>query len=82
MEDTLLKTILFADGLQLCLYESRNGDGGSYISIKHSVKVREMQGQVIIAPMVVPDLVKALTEAAMELERRAMYFAGKEDGRS
>ena len=80
--DKLVKIIPASSGLWLWLYEAADQSGGSFISFRHTAKVRDMPGEIIITPGDIPEIVKALTSAALELERRAMYYAGVSDQES
>ena len=74
--DKLVKIIPACRGLWLWLYEATDQSGGSFISIQHTSKVRDMPGEIIISPGDIPEVVKALTSAAIELQGRGMYCAG------
>ncbi len=76
MDDRLIKILPVCEGLQLWLFESKDEDGGAYLSLRHS----QMDGEVIFAPVLVPEIVKALIEGARELETRGFYVAGVKDG--
>lgn len=80
MEDRLVKVLPAGDTLALWLYESATQDGGAYMSLKQREKVRDMPGEVIIAPADVANVVKALIEGAEILSSRGLYFAGFDDG--
>lgn len=80
--DKLVKIIPASAGLWLWLYEAADQSGGSFISFRHTAKVRDMPGEIIIAPGDIPEIVKALTSAALELEGRGMYYAGISDQES
>lgn len=75
--DRLVKTIRATDHLDLLVYEGTDEPGG-YITIKHSIPIENMECQVIVIPADVPDLVKALTSAALELYLRGGYRLGEE----
>ena len=49
------------------LYADQDPREGSYISIVHNPNINKLPGEVLIAPGDIPSLVKALTEAALEL---------------
>lgn len=80
MKDRKIKTIPVTPDLSVILYEDPDPKEGSYISIKHNTPTRGMDGEAMIAPGDTPSLVKALTEAALELTQSGNYFTGHADG--
>lgn len=81
MEDRLVKVLPAGETLAVWLYESAKQDGGAYMALKHRDTVRGMPGEVIIPPVEVAGVVKALIEGAEILSSRGHYLAGIEDGR-
>lgn len=79
--DILIEEIDVLENYKICLYESRTRDGGTYLSIKHNENVIDMQGEILLSPCKVPELIKALIEAVVKLERRSMYFSGYRHGK-
>lgn len=82
MEDRLVKVLPAGETLALWLYESAKQDGGAYMSLKQRQKVRDMPGEVLIPPVEVAAVVKALIEGAEILTSRGFYLAGFEDAKS
>jgi hypothetical protein len=80
MPDVLKRTIPVTTELSVLLYEDQDPRQGSYISIKHNTPQRGMEGEALIAPAQIPDLIKALTEAALELTQSINYFSGYSEG--
>jgi len=78
--EKVIKKIEVTEYIDLLLYEGTDKIGGCYISIKHSAKMKGMDGEIIITPSDVPKLVQALTDAAVELLSRGYYLIGKKDG--
>lgn len=79
MPDKLIKTIPACANLWLWLYESTEHDGGSYICIRHTQRVSDMPGEILASPVEVPQLIQALTAAALELHGRGMYSASLDE---
>jgi len=79
--DRLVKVLPAGEMLSLWLYESAKQDGGAYMSLKHRDTVRGMQGEIIIPPVEVAAVVKALIEGAEILTSRGFYLAGFEDAK-
>jgi len=77
--DVMIKKIEVTEHIDLLLYEGSNESGGCYISIKHSAKMMNMEGEVIVTPSDVPKLMQALASAAIELSSRGYYNLGFED---
>lgn len=79
--EQMVKRFKVTEHLDLELYEGTDEIGGCYISIKHSAKMRNMEGEVIIPPVDVPKLLQALGNAAIELTTRESYFIGFDTAR-
>ena len=61
--------------------EAGEGEDECYmIKIQHLLKPRGMNGEVIIAPAELPDLIKALTSAAIDATIHDSYLMGHADG--
>jgi hypothetical protein len=76
--EQMIERIKVTDHIDLELYEGTDDIGGCYISIKHSIKMRDMEGEVIITPVDVPKLLQALASAAIKLTSRECYSIGFE----
>lgn len=74
--EQMIKRFKVTDHIDLELYEGTDEIGGCYISIKHSAKMRNMEGEVIITPVDVPKLLQALASASIELTTRQCYSLG------
>jgi len=79
--DILIEEIDVLENYKICLFESRTRDGGTYLSIKQNENVIDMQGEILISPCNVPELIKALIEVVVKLEGRSMYFSVYQDGK-
>ena len=77
MQDIVLKTIQATEDIAVILYEQAEHSGFYHISIKHTPTRTDMPGEIIIPPGQTPSLIKALTEAALELT----LFTGMNAGR-
>lgn len=80
MPDRIRRTIPINDDLSVILYEEEDPRNGTYISIKHITPKRNMEGEALVGPSDIPALVKALTEAALELTSSAYWHAGRDEG--
>jgi hypothetical protein len=67
MADKVKRVITVTADHSVILYENKNPREGSFISIVHNPNINHLPGEVLIAPGDIPSLVKALTEAALEL---------------
>lgn len=67
MTDVIKRTIPVTPDLSVILFEDEDPALGSYISIKHTTPKVGMEGEALIGVESIPALVKALTEAALEL---------------
>ena len=67
MADKVKRVIPVTADHSVVLYENKDPKEGSYISIVHNPNINHLPGEVLIAPGDIPSLVKALTEAALEL---------------
>lgn len=79
MTDIAKRNIPVTPDLSVILYEHIDPREGSYISIKHNTPKRNMEGEILFGPSDVPALVKALTEAAIELTSSSYWYAGHEN---
>lgn len=77
--DRMIKMIEATKDHNVLLWEDKDGTSG-YISIKHKVSISDTGSEIIIATPDVPDLVKALTQAALELYLRGCYTTGYQHG--
>ncbi|WP_028319619.1 hypothetical protein [Desulfobulbus elongatus] len=77
--DRMIKLFEATKRLDVLVWENKEGTGG-YLSIKHKPRTRDTQGEALVFHTDVPDLVKALTQAALELSSRGWYFAGYKHG--
>jgi hypothetical protein len=80
MTDISKRTIPVTSDLSVTLYEHVDPREGSYISIKHNTAKRNMEGEVLIGPSDVPAMIKALTEAALELSSSSYWYTGYDNG--
>ena len=67
MADKVKRVIPVTADHSVVLYEHKDPREGSFISIIHNPNINHLPGEVLIAPGDIPSLVKALTEAALEL---------------
>lgn len=74
--EQMIKRFKVTDHINIELWEGTDEIGGCYISIKHSAKMRNMEGEVIITPVDVPKLLQALASASIELTTRQCYSLG------
>jgi hypothetical protein len=65
--DILLKTIQATDDIAVILYEKADHPTYYHITIKHTPLPTDMPGEVMISPGDTPALIKAITEAALQL---------------
>jgi len=79
MSDIVIKTIQATDDIAVILYEQRDHRGFYHISIKHTPTRTDMPGEVILSPGDTPAMVKALTEAALQLTLFTGLNGGKEN---
>ncbi|WP_310598809.1 hypothetical protein [Desulfobulbus sp.] len=77
--DRLVRTVKATEHLDLLVYEGTE-DAGGYITIRHNAPIADLEGQVIVPPADIPDLVKSLVSAALELYVRGGYRLGEKDG--
>lgn len=77
MADIVLKTIQATDDIAVILYEQTEHRGFYHISIKHTPIRTDMPGEIMLAPSHTPALVKALTEAALQLTLFTGLSGGK-----
>lgn len=77
--DRMIKMIEATKDHDVLLWENEEGTSG-YISIQHKARISDTNSEVIVATPDVPDLVKALTQAALELYLRGCYTRGYQHG--
>ncbi len=77
--DRMIKMIEGTKDHNVLLWEDKETAKG-YISIKHKVSISDTGSEIIIATSDVPDLVKALTQAALDLYLRGCYNIGYQQG--
>lgn len=77
--DRMIKMIEATKDHDVLIWEHEEGTSG-YISIKHKVSFSNTNSEVMVATPDVPDLVKALTQAALELYLRGCYTTGYQHG--
>lgn len=77
--DRIIKQIKATEHLTVLVWENEKGTSG-YLSIKHNARIKDTDNEVIVDTPDVPDLVKALTIAALELYLRGCYTVGYKQG--
>jgi len=77
--DRMIKMIKATKPLDVLIWENKEGTSG-YLSIKHKARISDTNNEVIVAIHDVPDLVKALTTAALELNLRGCLLVGYKEG--
>lgn len=75
-----MKTVPVVDGLRLDFYRATDGSGFGHVILRHWPPVRGMNAEVLIAPDFIPQIIKSLADAAVELQGWCMYLGGREDG--
>jgi len=78
--DVITKRIKATEHLDLLLHEGTDDPTGCYIAIKHRERIRDLEGEVMIIPSDVPQLLQSLAVAAMELTAKGYYSLGSQDG--
>ncbi len=77
--DRMIKKIKATRHLDVLVWEDKEGTSG-YLSIKHNARINDTDNEVIVDTPDVPDLVKALTQAALELYLRGSMLVGYKQG--
>lgn len=77
--DRIIKQIEATKDHDILLWEDEKGTSG-YLSIKHKARISDTDSEIVVAWPDVPDLVKALSQAALELNLRASYMTGYKQG--
>lgn len=77
--DKLLDVVQVTEGIQLQLCEAENSRDGCYISLKQLIGSTSLPCEVMISPAEVPDIIRALTKAALKLSIQDVHCTGSSD---
>ncbi len=78
--DTIYKEYQPTKDLKIVIESPDQGAGASIIKLQHTPTPSNMPGEIILAPSQLPDIIKALTSAALDATFRDTYLLGHGDG--
>jgi len=69
-----------SENLKVVIEEGENRGDCCLLKIKHTPTPRDMNGEILLPPCELPELIKALTSAALDATLRDNCLAGHADG--